>query len=278
MGVTCTGRICIAPRVVLAISWLSILVAASDAEDALRPPELIEFRSGDLDLKGFIWKPTGTAPFPAILWNHGSEKRPGAVDSVAAYFVTRGYVFFVPHRRGQGRSPGPYIMDQLKTAGSAAARSMMLVKLHEAHLSDQLAALTYLRGLPFVDQHRLTVMGFSFGGIQTMLAVERGPGYRVAVNCSRAAQTWSSSPDLQRRLIAAARRAAMPVFFLQAQNDYDLTPNRVLSDEVKASGKRAESRVYPAHGSSAQDGHRFCVSGVNVWGPDVARFIEAQLK
>jgi dienelactone hydrolase len=276
MGVTCSGRIRIALRVVLAISWLSILGIAGEAEDALRPPELIEFRSGDLDLKGFIWKPAGDGPFPAILWNHGSEKSPGAVDAVAAFFATRGYVFFVPHRRGQGRSPGPYIMDQLKTAGSAAARSMMLVRLHEAHLSDQLAALTYLRGLPFVDQRRL--MGFSFGGIQTMLAVERGPGYRVAVNCSGAAQTWSSSPDLQRRLIAAARTAAMPVFFLQAQNDYDLAPNRVLSAEVQASGKQTESRVYPAQGTSAQDGHRFCVRGVNVWGPDVARFIEAHLK
>jgi dienelactone hydrolase len=154
----------------------------------------------------------------------------------------------------------------------------MLVRLHEAHFSDQLAALTYLRGLPSVDQRRLTVMGFSFGGIQTMLAVGRGPGYRVAVNCSGAAQTWSSSPDLQRRLITAARGAAMPVFFLQAQNDYDLTPNRVLSEQVRASGQRTESRVYPAHGISAQDGHRFCVRGVNVWGPDVARFIEAHLK
>src|SRR5260370_39453142 len=63
MGVTCTG-ICIALRVVLTIPWLSILVAASAAEDALRQPELIEFRSGDLDLKGFIWKPAGARPIP----------------------------------------------------------------------------------------------------------------------------------------------------------------------------------------------------------------------
>ncbi len=277
MHATLTG-ICIALRVVLIISWLSVLAATGNAEDAVRQPELIGFRSGDLDLKGFIWKPLGSGPFPAILWNHGSEKSPGAVDSVATFFVARGYVFFVPHRRGQGHSPGPYIMDQLRTAGSAAERSLMLVRLHEAQFGDQLAALTYLKSLPFVDRRRLTVMGFSFGGIQTMLAVGRGSRYRVAVNCSGAAQTWSSSPDLQRRLIAAARRAAMPVFFLQAQNDYDLTPNRVLSEQVKASGKRAESRVYPAHGSSAQDGHRFCVRGVNVWGPDVVRFIEAHLK
>src|SRR5262245_37781382 len=76
-------------------------------------PELVTFRSGDLDLKGFVWKPDGSGPFRSLLWNHGSEKLPGALDSVAPYFVSRGFVFFVPHRRGQGRSPGPYIEDQL---------------------------------------------------------------------------------------------------------------------------------------------------------------------
>jgi len=75
-------------------------------------PELITFTSGDLALKGFIWKPEGPGPFPAIVWNHGSEKLPGTVDSVAPYFVGRGYIFLVPHRRGQGRSPGAYITTQ----------------------------------------------------------------------------------------------------------------------------------------------------------------------
>ena len=69
----------------------------------------------------------------------------------------------------------------------------------------------------------------------------------------------------------------MPVFFLQAQNDYDLTPNCILSEQVKASGKRVELRVYPAYGSGAQDGHSFCVRGANIWGPDVVKFIEAHL-
>jgi dipeptidyl aminopeptidase/acylaminoacyl peptidase len=155
-------------------------------------PELITFTSGDLALKGFVWKPEGPGPFPAIVWNHGSERLPGTVDSVAPYFVSRGYIFFVPHRRGQGRSPGAYIMDQLNAAISPEQRSRMLVSLNEVHLQDQLAALTYLRSLPYVDQNRLVVMGASFGGIQTLLAVERRSGYRVAINCS------SACSDLER--------------------------------------------------------------------------------
>jgi dienelactone hydrolase len=240
-------------------------------------PELITFTSGDLALKGFVWKPAGSGPFPAILWNHGSEKLPDAVSSVAPYFVSHGYVFLVPHRRGQGRSPGTYIMDQLNAAVSPEQRSRMLVALNEVHLEDQLAALAYLRSLPYVDQNRLVVIGASFGGIQTVLAVERTSGYRVAVDCSGAAQTWRGSPDLRARLMAAASRATIPVFFLQAENDYDLTPNRVLSEEVRRTGQSVEIKTYPTFGSSAQEGHSFCWRGVNTWGADVLKFIESSM-
>ena len=259
----------------LSVAAVLMVIAAANAQSQ---PEVVDFRSGGLELKGFLWKPDGPGPFPAILWNHGSERRPGSVEGVASFFVSRGYVFFVPHRRGQGRSPGPYIMDQLRTATSPLQRSTMLVSLHEQHLGDQLAALAYLKSAPSVDKSRLAVMGFSFGGIQTVLAAERGAGYRVAVACSTAAQTWQNAPELQRRLTSAARRAAIPVFFLQAQNDYDLTPNQVLSAQVRASGQRTESKVYPAHGAGAQEGHRFCTAGANTWGPDALRFIQANLK
>ena len=242
-------------------------------------PELIAFNSGDLELKGFVWKPDGSGLFPAIVWNHGSEKLPGTVDTVAPYFVSRGYVFLVPHRRGQGRSPGAYIMDQLN-ATSGAQRSRMLVTLNEVHFQDQLAALDYLKGLSNVDPKRLVVMGASFGGIQTMLAVERGAGYRVAVDCSGGAQSWQGSPDLRARLTNAARKARIPVFLFQAENDYDLTPNRVLSEEVRKTGKSVETKTYPAFGSGArgQEGHNFCWLGTNIWGPDVLKFIESNLR
>ncbi|HEY3305920.1 MAG TPA: prolyl oligopeptidase family serine peptidase [Candidatus Binatia bacterium] len=241
-------------------------------------PDLIGFKSGDLELKGFVWKPSGDGPFPALLWNHGSEKSPGSVETVAPYFVSKGFIFFVPHRRGQGRSPGPYIMDELSGAVSKSKRGGMSVKLHETHFQDQLAGLKYLMALAYVDKNRIAVMGASFGGIQTMLAVERGPGYRVAVNCSGGTETWSGSSDLRSLLIAAARKATMPVFFLQAENDHDLTPNRVLSEEVRKSGQPVEAKVYPAFGFGFREGHSFCSRGAKTWGPDVLKFIETHFK
>lgn len=256
----------------------ALLTASQYASGQTAQPQLIGFKSSDLELKGFIWKPPGDGPFPALLWNHGSEKSPGSVDSVAPHFVSKGYVFFVPHRRGQGRSPGPYIMDELNRAGSKGERGQLLVNLHETHLEDQLAALEYLQAVPFVNKNRIAVMGWSFGGIQTMLAVERGPGYRVAVNCSGAAETWSGSSALRSRLTSAASKATMPVFFLQAENDHDLTPSRVLSEEVRKAGKPVEAKVYPAFGSGPRDGHSFCARGTATWGPDVVRFIETYLQ
>jgi poly(3-hydroxybutyrate) depolymerase len=41
--------------------------------------ERVTFRSGTLTLVGFLFKPEGTGPFPGLIWNHGSEKNPGAM-------------------------------------------------------------------------------------------------------------------------------------------------------------------------------------------------------
>lgn len=69
----------------------------------------------------------------------------------------------------------------------------------------------------------------------------------------------------------------MPVLFLQAENDQDLNPNRILSEEVRKAGQPVEAKVYPAFGSGPREGHSFCGRGVEIWGPDVLKFIEAHL-
>lgn len=227
--------------------WTVSLSGPAAAQPTPAPME-VAFPSGDLQLRGFIWKPDGPGPFPALLWNHGSEKLPGWLPSVAPAFLSRGWVFFIPHRRGHGRSPGPYI-------------------------SDQLAALAFLKTQPFVDASRLAVAGCSFGGIQTVLAAERGTGYKAAVDFAGGAQSWQGSPDLQRRMIGAVRAAVIPIFFIQAQNDYDLTPSQVLSQEMQRAGKPHRVKIYPPVGTTKQDGHDFCVTGVNIWGPDVFEFL-----
>jgi dienelactone hydrolase len=261
-----------------AIMLAGSLAAPLTAQQGTPAQVEVAFPSGDLQLRGFIWKPEGAGPFPALLWNHGSEKLPGWLPEVAPAFVRRGWVFFIPHRRGHGRSPGPYIGDQLEQVPAGDARSRLLVQLHDVQLGDQLAALTLLKSQPFVDGNRLAVAGCSFGGIQTVLASDRAAGYKAAVDFAGGAQSWEGSPDLQRRMIAAVRAAVIPIFFIQAQNDYDLRPSQILSQEMQRAGKSHQVKIYPAFGTSRQDGHEFCVRGADRWTEDVFAFLMTHMK
>jgi len=70
--------------------------------------------SGKLRLTAYLWKPAGTGPFPAVLFNHGSggaaaDQTAGmpitqAATVLAPFFIQRGYAFFYPFRRGHGPS------------------------------------------------------------------------------------------------------------------------------------------------------------------------------
>jgi carboxymethylenebutenolidase len=248
---------------------------------AQAPAEEVTFPSGGLVLHGFIYKPDGPGPFPAVLWNHGSEQPPGWLPRLGPMFTSQGYVFFIPHRRGQGRSPGPYIMDLLnreRQERGAAARSRLLVVLQEEHLEDQMAGLSYLRGLPYVDSTRIAVVGCSFGGVQTVLAAERNAGLRAAINFAGAAQTWRGSPDLRERLLSAVRQATVPMLFIQAENDYDLTPTFALAGELERLSRQPRVLIFPRFGETAEAGHDFCRQGGNVWGDQVFDFLREAMR
>ena len=241
-------------------------------------PEEVVFPVGGRELHGFLWKPDGTGPFPAILWNHGSEKLPGSQPVLAKFYTGHSYVFFVPHRRGQGRSAGDYIQDLIAQA-PPGDRARRMVELQQAELDDVLAALNYLRSQPFVDPARIAISGCSYGGIQTLLAGERALGVKALVPFAPGAMSWEQNVPLQDRLVRAVDLAKAPVFLIQAENDYNLGPSRVLSKEANKKKKDFQSKIYPPFGTTHQDGHwGFCSSATDVWGNDVLAFLDTQMK
>jgi dienelactone hydrolase len=241
-------------------------------------PEEVVFQSGKLQLHGFLWRPNGPGPFPAVLWNHGSEKLPGSQLYLAEFYTSHFYVFFVPHRRGQGRSPGAYIQDLVEqTPPNARARRM--VELQDEEVEDVAAALDFLRSQTFVDPARIAVSGCSYGGIQTLLAGERDLGVKALVPFAPAAKSWDNNPPIQDRLLAAVGRAKAPIFMLQAKNDFSLAPSRALTKEAEKKHKDFQSKIYPEFGKDRQDGHwGFCTTATDVWGADVLSFLAERMK
>jgi carboxymethylenebutenolidase len=259
---------------------LASLLQSAASHSQTNPVE-VTFPSGNLVLHGFIYKPEGKGPFPAVLWNHGSERRPGWLPELAPLFLSKGYILFIPHRRGHGRSPGEYVMDLLDRAnqsGGPQARSRKLVELVELHLEDQTAALSYLKGLPDVDQQRIAVAGCSFGGIQTVLMAERGLGLRAAVDFAGAAQNWEHSQELRDRMLKAVRQAQMPIFFIQAKNDYDISPSRDLAAAMEKANKPHALQIFPSFGKSNQEAHEFCIQGGEIWSPQVFSFLTQSMQ
>jgi polyhydroxybutyrate depolymerase len=73
-------------------------------------------------LAGCITRPAGPGPFPAIIYNHGSEKNPrrcGPPELVKTY-VDHGYLVFAFQRHGHGQSTGDYIGDIEKQINASA--------------------------------------------------------------------------------------------------------------------------------------------------------------
>jgi carboxymethylenebutenolidase len=240
-------------------------------------PEIVTFLNGKVVLKGLFYRPAGTEPFSAVLYNHGGARgmlSQQAVEHVAPMYLERGWAFFVPYRRGQGlsESVGSYIMDEIDKVGKDERSKKFVNLLTQDHLSDQMAALSWLKSQKSVNVNKIVIQGNSLGGIQTVLAAEREK-LCAAVDASGAADAWADSPELRERMTQAVQNSQAPIFFFQAENDFDTSPSRILSAAMKKAGKVSEMKIYPAYGSTPKDGHAFAYLGSKLWADNVFKFL-----
>src|SRR5437660_8457396 len=248
----------------MTMPYFSTLLTLLLLPSVLAVAETVTFPSGEITLHGVLYKPEGTGPFPAVIYNHGSAPGMMSKEAFAALgpvFASHGWVFLGPYRRGQGlsASAGPYIGDQIaaaeKKGGISAGAAEMIRLLETDHLNDQLAALAWLRKQSFVQPDRIAVAGTSFGGIETVLGVERG-GYCAGIDSAGGAQSWAQASELQSLMTRAVRNAKAPIFFFQAANDFDLSPSKTLSAEMNLVSKTYKLKIYPPYGESPRDGQR----------------------
>ncbi|MHA1566386.1 MAG: alpha/beta hydrolase family protein [Alphaproteobacteria bacterium] len=244
-------------------------------------PREVTFRSGSLDLAGFLYLPPGEGPFPCMVTNHGSGVFQGTQDicrpTVAATLMSWGIASFLPHRRGYGNSPGTPWRDDVSAEFGTADYDAQLASRLDGESDDVVAALDYVRALPEIMADHVGVMGSSFGGTNTLLAAAKCERFKCAVEFAGAAMNWEKTPDLRALMIGAAKNLSQPIFFIQAENDYSAAPTRELGAALAGTDQVFEAHVYPAFGISKDEGHFFERTGTMIWGADVRRFLERWL-
>jgi carboxymethylenebutenolidase len=253
-------------------------------------PRPVEVQNGALRLKGLMWVPTACSRCPAILFNHGRSDtvdemiRQRRAQILGPIFARHGYVFLFIYRRGEGLSAGQGtfisdLLDREQHRRGPIARDRLQVRLLTTEqLSDGMAGIAFLRGQQTVDARRIAVVGHSFGGQLALLEAERDRSLRAVVAFGPAAASWEGSPQLQHRLVRAARTIDAPVLIIHAANDYSIQPGRVIDSERARLGKPHQLKIYPPYGRTAAEGHSFLSSDPTIWEADVFRFLDQSLR
>jgi dienelactone hydrolase len=253
---------------------LAVALVAGTALADNAPTEL--FLAGKQGkLQAYLWRPSGPGPFPALVYNHGSEKAPiaGTENEMGSFLAKHGYVVLFPYRRGAGKSQGTWWRDRVNAAPEAA-REQAAIDALVAENDDVVTAIEWLRAQKFVSGKQVSVAGCSFGGIESLLTAERPLGLHAVIDFAGGAMSWAGNPLLRERMLQAAEHAQAPVFFVQAENDFDTTPSKVLAEAMRQKGLPQRVRIFPPHGTTPREGHaHFCNHGSSEWGADVLDFL-----
>jgi dienelactone hydrolase len=165
-----------------ALAGLLILGAPAAAD------ELVKFASagGGDPIQGYLTRPKGAGPFPAVVLLHTCLGLPANRRSTADAFAKWGYVAL--------------FVDDFSTRG---LKETCAVDFNEA-MADAYGALGFLAGQPFVDAARIAAVGFSQGGDTALrlAASPAGPGaaFKAAAAfyppCANEADTSLKTPTL----------------------------------------------------------------------------------
>jgi dienelactone hydrolase len=201
-------------------------------------PETIEFREGDLTLKGLLFRPEGNGPFPAVVAMHncaGLMNPSGTMRTRyrdwAQQFVKMGFIVLFPDSYGP-RGLGNQCGDRNQT-----------IRADHERVADASAARRWLQQRAEVKGDRISLLGWSNGGTSVLWTV-RPRGKRDDRNDFRSAVAFYPAC---RRLDTTAWSARVPTLILVGALDDWTSPQECERMVAGAKGRsaRASIVVYP---------------------------------
>ncbi len=216
--------------------------------------EQVTYATTPMPLQGFLCKPSGGGPFPLVVYNHGGlgTSIGGAPKETCEALAVAGFVGLSPIRR--------------------QTRPM------RGHIDDVFAALRYGLDLPSVDRRRVAFMGFSRGGLLTLIGAIQRDDLRAVVVMA----TAIGRPEQMDRVMGDLGAITAPVLLMVAENDTGserthgmntLDGSRRLNKALIAAGRDVRYIEYPPFGS---DGHALFFEVGDYWG-DVVAFLRKHL-
>ena len=125
---------------------------------------------GTLESHGetLVWQmitPPGFDPskqYPVVMQVYGGPSGGGVRNAwqpaTTQLLTEAGYIVFRMDNRGEGDR-------------SAAFKQALYLKMGQPEIEDQVLAADYLRSLPYVDDSRIAMMGWSYGGFMSLMAL-----------------------------------------------------------------------------------------------------------
>jgi dienelactone hydrolase len=234
-----------------------------------------------LRLQSYLYLPAQGASVPLVVYHHGSragaERLERPFPWLARALTAAGYAVLVPERRGYGKSEGKTFAEEVgRDRGTA-----FLARLSN-ETDDALAAIddTLTTHGERIDRKRVAMIGWSFGGIVSVLGGARRPGVAAIVAQAPGALNWEQSPALRAALLDAATKIRVPLQCLVAANDATVESAKQICARAAASGTAATYKLYPAFtpptASDLPGGHLlFTADGLSIWEQDVLSFLAA---
>lgn len=214
----------------------------------------VSYRIGEAEGQALLCRPEGQGPFPTVVYNHGlivdnigyqrAARRGYDLEGICQALAKDGFLAFAPLRKsGKGNIPR-----------------------HKVEVSQ---AVDYVKTIPVVDQSRIALMGFSRGGLLTlMVGVERSD--------LKALLILAPAPGGKGEFVKAVERAPSlnaPVLLLvEAGDGTDILEHFALLDQaLRARKKEVRSIRYERGG-----GHLLFYD-VNYYWDDVRTFLREKL-
>jgi carboxymethylenebutenolidase len=187
----------------------------------------VQFGSGGTDISGYLARPEQGAAGPAVLICHENRGLTPHIQDVARRFAKAGYAALALDLLS--REGGTAGMDPDAVPGALTQAGA------QRHVSDFTAAFDYLNAQDFVDQGRIAMNGFCFGGGITWQSATAIPGLKAT------SAFYGPAPDLNK---VSAIKAA--VFGVYAELDQRITGAMpAFRDALAKTDVRNELKIYP---------------------------------